>query len=111
MSIVERIQHLMYKTNTTTAMLTEKLSLTKKTITQWEHGKQSPSLDAIIKLSKYFNVTTDYLIFGNQSGSLPYDQQMMIDLYNQLDDTSKVVIFHYLQSKVDSLNNTSFHEE
>ena len=47
------------------------MGVSKTTICQWETSKQEPSLEDIVKLSKYFNVSTDFLLdledeFGNK---------------------------------------------
>lgn len=47
------------------------MGVSKTTICQWETSKQEPSLEDIVKLSKYFNVSADFLLdledeFGNK---------------------------------------------
>lgn len=37
-------------------------NVSKTTICQWETSKQEPSLEDIVKISEYFNVSTDYLL-------------------------------------------------
>ena len=32
------------------------------TISRWEMGVRNPSLDDIVRIANYFNVTTDYLL-------------------------------------------------
>ena len=36
--------------------------LTQVSISLWESKKKNPSIDAVIILAKFFNVTTDYLL-------------------------------------------------
>lgn len=38
------------------------LGVTQVCIAKWETGNREPSLDMLIKISKYFGVTTDYLL-------------------------------------------------
>lgn len=42
--------------------LAEKLSVTKQTISNWENNNIQPSVDMLVKIADYFNVTTDYLL-------------------------------------------------
>lgn len=47
------------------------MSVSKTTICQWETSKQEPSLEDLVKLARFFNVSTDYLLdledeFGNK---------------------------------------------
>ena len=42
--------------------LSEKFSVTKQTISNWENNNIQPSVDMLIKIADFFNVTTDYLL-------------------------------------------------
>ena len=42
--------------------LANKLGVTKQTISNWENENILPSIDILIRVSKLFNVTTDYLL-------------------------------------------------
>jgi len=63
-SVIERILFLIEKNNITAKKLTADLELSNSAITEWKKGKGRPSIDAIIKISKYFNVTSDWLLTG-----------------------------------------------
>lgn len=38
------------------------LELSPTALSEWNRGKSHPTLETIVKLSKYFNVSTDYLL-------------------------------------------------
>ena len=38
------------------------LDVDQSTVAKWESGQREPSLEMLIKLSKFFNVPTDYLL-------------------------------------------------
>ena len=59
MTTVDRILNLMETNNITAAQLTREISLTNGLVTQWKQGKQKPSIEALNKISKYFNVSLD----------------------------------------------------
>ena len=40
------------------------LNISREALSHYENGKREPSLDMLNKLSKYFNVSIDYLING-----------------------------------------------
>ena len=46
----------------TQVQLAQKLGVTKQTVSNWENDNIQPSIDMLIKLSKIFNVSTDYLL-------------------------------------------------
>jgi transcriptional regulator with XRE-family HTH domain len=47
------------------------VSLAKSTVSKWENGKAEPTLAYLRILSKYFNVTLDYLIGLEETKELP----------------------------------------
>ena len=44
------------------------LSISREVISYYENGKRSPDIEMLAKLSHYFNVSIDYLIFGKNFG-------------------------------------------
>ena len=42
------------------------LSISREALSYYETGKRSPDIDMLVKLSRYFNVSIDYLIFGEK---------------------------------------------
>ena len=58
----KRIYELRTSLNWTQVQLARKLSVTKQTVSNWENDNIQPSIDMLIKLSKVFGVSTDYLL-------------------------------------------------
>ena len=42
--------------------LASKLGVTKQCVSNWENDNILPSIEMLIKIAKYFNVSTDYLL-------------------------------------------------
>lgn len=42
--------------------LAKALNVTKQSVSNWENANIQPSIDMLISLSEYFNVSTDYLL-------------------------------------------------
>ncbi len=42
------------------------LNISREALSHYENGKREPSIDILNKLSKYFNVSIDYLINGEE---------------------------------------------
>lgn len=42
------------------------LSISREALSYYENGKRSPDIDMLVKLSRYFNVSIDYLILGTE---------------------------------------------
>ncbi len=42
------------------------LNISREALSHYENGKREPSIDMLIKMSEYFNVSIDFLINGNE---------------------------------------------
>ncbi len=40
------------------------LSISREALSHYENGKRSPNIEMLVAMSKYFNVSIDYLITG-----------------------------------------------
>lgn len=63
------------KTNLTQDELSYILGFGEKYIAKLESNSNSPSLKAVITLADYFNISVDYLLFGNR---IQVDEQLQI---------------------------------
>ena len=62
----ERIKELRNSLNLTQVELAKSLNVTKQCVSNWENDNIQPSVDMLLKIAKYFNVSTDYLL-GKES--------------------------------------------
>lgn len=58
----KRVKELRKKYNLTQAGLAKKIDVTTGAVGLWETGKRFPDFETIVKISKIFNVTIDYLM-------------------------------------------------
>ena len=58
----KRIYELRLSFGWTQVQLSQKLGVTKQTVSNWENDNIQPSIDMLVKISKTFNVSTDYLL-------------------------------------------------
>ena len=42
------------------------LNISRESISYYENGQREPSLDLLVKMSEYFNVSINYLITGKE---------------------------------------------
>lgn len=42
------------------------LNISREALSHYENGKREPSLNMLVKMSKYFNVSIDFLITGKE---------------------------------------------
>ena len=60
--INEMIRKLRKDFNISQVELASKLGVTKQCVSNWENDNILPSIEMLIKIAKYFNVSTDYLL-------------------------------------------------
>lgn len=61
-SFSERLKELRTSKGLTMEQLGKKIESTRGTISNFENGNKKPSLDMLIKLADYFDVSIDYLV-------------------------------------------------
>lgn len=69
----KRMSELRMSFGWTQVQLAQKIGITKQTVSNWENDNIQPSIDMLIKLSKIFNVSTDYLLGLTPSNSINVD--------------------------------------
>lgn len=89
----ERLRLLRRQRGITQVQFAQELNVANGTIAMWETGKREPDFATIIRLSKFFNVTVDYLL-GNEHGLIQ-------------DECSKL-FRHNLSIKLDSIEISDF---
>ncbi|EJP6473818.1 helix-turn-helix transcriptional regulator [Clostridium botulinum] len=57
----ERLKELREYKGLTQSQLSEKLKIGRASVSNYELGARTPDIDVLVKISEYFNVTTDYL--------------------------------------------------
>ena len=58
----ERIKELRTANKLTQIELAKNLNVSKQCISNWENNNILPSIDMLVKIAKYFSVSTDYLL-------------------------------------------------
>ncbi len=70
MSIGLRIKELRKAEGISQAKLAEFIGVSAGNVGEWELGRSKPGADALVSLSKYFNVSTDWLLSGEAANTL-----------------------------------------
>lgn len=60
--IAERLKFLRKEKNLTQTELGEKVGIKRNTYSDWENGKTEPSLEKLIVLADFFEVSLDWLV-------------------------------------------------
>ena len=72
MTLGEKISLLRSGAQMSQEQLAEKLGVSRQSVSKWESGKNAPDLLTILKLSEYFNISTDDLLHDDVPLSATY---------------------------------------
>lgn len=62
------------------AELARRIGVSASAIGMYEQGRREPSLDLLVRLAREFDVTTDYLLMGEDSLSDPLEGQQLASI-------------------------------
>ena len=116
-NILKRIKKIIEENNLSNSEFAEKIGIPKSSVTHLLSERNNPSLDIIIKISEAFeNISTDYLIFGQENQVKPTIQHSNT-LFNELDESLsedsvkdsnnkvKSIILIYENNKFEQIDN------
>ncbi len=72
--------------------LAKQLHVSKQTISNWENNNVPPSIDTLVRIATFFNVTTDYLLEFTNKRTLNADgltDVQIAHIQNIIDDIVK----------------------
>lgn len=78
--IGETIRELRDSFNISQVELAKNLGVTKQCVSNWENDNILPSIDMLIKISKFFNVTTDYLLGLKDTTTINVDGLTLLEI-------------------------------
>ena len=116
-NILNRIKKIIEENNLSNSEFAEKIGIPKSSVTHLLSERNNPSLDIIIKISEAFeDISTDYLIFGqeNQSESTIQDSNTLFseledsiseDSVKDLNNKVKSIILIYENNKFEQIDN------
>jgi len=116
-NILNRIKKIIEENNLSNSEFAEKIGIPKSSVTHLLSERNNPSLDIIIKISEAFeNISTDYLIFGQENQVKPTIQHSNT-LFSELDESIsedsvkdsnnkvKSIILIYENNKFEQIDN------
>lgn len=103
-----RIKELRKKHRMSQIHLSIELEVSQETVSAYEKGKYYPSFQTLLKLSKIFNSSIDYIMglsdVNDFSVTLSPKENVLLCLYNKLDEGQKEKALAYMQGLYDSNN-------
>ena len=86
--IGEFLRDLRKEQNLTQEELAEKLGTTNKTISRWETGTYMPPVDALLQMSKLYDVSVNEILSGERLSTADYQPKAEENIVTTLKDTS-----------------------
>ena len=87
-----RFKELRIKNKLTQGYVAKKLNLTRQGYANYENGITQPPPDMLIKISKIYNCSVDYLLKNNLKNTTPLisdDDKEIINQFNSLSEDNK----------------------
>lgn len=100
--IYNRIINLCKQHNIKITTLLKELKIAAGSSTSWKRGTV-PNSDALIKISEYFNVPVDYILFGKEP-TTPTEYQSLINSYQELSKDNQQLLQDIISSMIDIQN-------
>lgn len=69
MRVGERVFELLDRYNLQQKALADYIKVSKATVNGWQRPNRNPSVDLIVPIAKFFSVSTDYLLTGEESNN------------------------------------------
>lgn len=98
----DRLKQLLEENNMTQLKLADELNLVPSTLNGYIKKSRMPEYTTLIKLSRLFNTTCDYLIGNSVYKSMDderiidADENRLLELYRKLDEDHKAHVIDYL---------------
>ena len=74
MNIAERLKDLRKEAGYSQEQVAELLNVSRQAVSKWESAQGYPDIENIIKLAQMYEVSTDYLLLGEESPALTADE-------------------------------------
>ncbi|KAB2429207.1 helix-turn-helix domain-containing protein [Bacillus sp. CH126_4D] len=82
----QRLRELRNKKNISATALGKTLGIAQTTISNWENSGYEPSYEMLVKISRYFGVSVDYLVGNDNDVNKNEISRLAKELYEDLDD-------------------------
>ena len=92
MSFGSRMKQLRIKNHLSQANLAAELGVSTNTISQYETDKRFPDQKCLIKICRYFNISSDYLLGLSEIPNPPMSSNKPSNHYNTYNDTQIAAI-------------------
>lgn len=104
--VMKVLKDLRAEHNLTQQQLAQAIGTNAKTITRWENGQSEPSAFCIVKLARFFHVSTDYILgleddlgqktYINLQETMSPEEEKIINAYRKLSGSGREMLMRIL---------------
>lgn len=106
MNFSQRLEELMNRNGITKFRLSKQLNVSPSTISNWLNGESSPNIDRIRQIAEFFNVSTDFLLTGEEATipqmspneSFEQLEDILLDAFRKVSISDKIAILQHAES-------------
>lgn len=103
----EILEQLLIERNLKLSELADNLNITRQILYYWKSGRSLPKADILLKIARYFDVSIEYLMTGEDSGLFPVTWEPNDNLFKEIkelpteeQDLLKQIIRTYLDASL-----------
>ena len=100
LNIGERITQLRKQQNLSQEQLAKKTEVSRTIIGNYERNANTPSIEVLVKLSKIFNVSMDYLVGEGELSTIDRDLLKRIEDIEKVDDDTRKHLFFLIDNVI-----------
>ncbi len=93
----ERLKRLRQQNRLSQESVARTLMVTPQAYSQYERGKRRPPFEILIQLKRFYNVSLDYLICGEEPIDRRLYDRLIFTEASKLPEAGKEELFHFLQ--------------
>ena len=106
--MIEKIQLLMMAHHMNRTQLAKAIGVSTGNIGDWVNGRSQPSVEKLVKIADYFDVSLDYLVDrGDRFPTPSPDTYELVRIYENLDHEGKTVVLGVAYQQKQRLNEGS----
>lgn len=107
MNFSQRLQEIMKNNGITKFKLSKQLNVSPSTVANWLNGESSPNIERIRQIAEFFNVSTDFLLTGNDASgrqtpesneSFEQLECILLDAFRKVSISDKIAILQHAES-------------
>ena len=95
---LKRLADLRKEQNVTQTELGKHCGYSHSAVVKWENGQCEPSLEALVKIADYFNVTLDFLLGRIEPPPLTKAQKQLLDKVQTLSEEQVTLLLSVINS-------------